>query len=252
MNKSASKKAKLALNPREAAFQRLLKAIQAIPGDSPRDQMRKFTAFALKVCVIKQAEELFGGGAGPLVPWCDLTLLGTDVDGTEDWCYEAGQAYGGAVEIFEPFECILGQLFSDFVGRGKKDDAQYFTPWNLACALIAFASTPQKDEWEMGDPTCGAGTLLLAKLHSLAAEDPKALRGLTVQANDRDPLCAAMTALQLLSNQLIWRMPIGGVVVECKDVITHYVEKRLVFWSLTRARFLAMDEEIRLEKANRG
>ncbi|EKT4065514.1 hypothetical protein QEG11_000919 [Stenotrophomonas maltophilia] len=250
MSKPTSKKAK-PTSPRDAAYQRLLKAVQTIPGDSPREKMRKFTALALKVCVLKQAEELFTWGYGPLVAWCDLKLLGTDVDGSEDWCLEAGQAYGGAVETFEPFECILGRLFNELVWSGKKNDAQHFTPWGLAMALNAFAQAPQKDEWPMGDPTCGAGTLLLVKLHELAGKDSKALRGLTVKANDRDPLCAAMTALQLLSNQLIWRMPIGRVVIECKDIITEYMEMRVVFWSLTRDRFIAMDEEIRLEKANR-
>jgi len=250
MSKRTSKKTKPA-DPRNESYKRLLKAIQAIPGDSPREKMRKFTALALKVLVLKQAELAVGRG-GPLAPWCDLTLLGTDVDGTEDWCLEAGQAYGGAVETFEPFECILGQLFSEFVGTGNKNDAQYFTPWDYARALAALAPTPQKDEWSMGDPTCGAGTLLLAKLHELAKKDPKALLGLTVKANDRDPLCSAMTALQLLSNQVIWRMPIGSVVLECKDIITQYLETRVVFWSLTRDRFIAMGEEIRLEKANRG
>ena len=42
---------------------------------------------------------------------------------------------------------------------------------------------------------------------------------LVVSANDRDPLCAAMTALQLLINQLVWERPIGAVHVECKDII---------------------------------
>ncbi len=37
------------------------------------------------------------------------------------------------------------------------------------------------------------------------------------------------------------------MVVECKDIITQYLETRVVFWSLTRDRFIAMDEEIRLE-----
>ncbi len=37
--------------------------------------MRKFTALALKVLVLKQAELAVGRG-GPLAPWCDLTLLG--------------------------------------------------------------------------------------------------------------------------------------------------------------------------------
>lgn len=55
MSKGTSKKAK-PTDPRNNAYQRLLKAIQAIPGESPREKMRKFTAFALKVCVINQAD----------------------------------------------------------------------------------------------------------------------------------------------------------------------------------------------------
>lgn len=125
MNKSRSKKTKPVLDPRQAAYQRLQKAIQAIPGDSPRDQMRKFTASALKVCVLNERVDLIRFGARPLVAWCDETLLGNGVQGTEAWCYEAGQAYGSAVETFEPFECILGQLFTEFVGSGKADDCQF-------------------------------------------------------------------------------------------------------------------------------
>jgi len=255
MSKSNSmKKAKPALDPRKAAYQRLLKAIQAIPGDSPRDQMRKFTAFALKVCVLNETVDLSGFGAKPLVAWCDETLLGNDVKGTETeaWCYEAGQAYGSAVETFEPFECILGRLFTEFVGSGKDDDCQFFTPWNAACFLAGFYVKPDKDNLLMCDPCCGAGTLLLAKLNQQAKEDAAVLRGVEVFANDRDPLCAAMTALQLLSNQLIWRMPIRQIFIECKDIITHYTESRAVFVSWMWTRFMAMSEEIRVEKSARG
>ena len=139
--------------------------------------MRKFTAFALKVCVINQAEELFTRGFGPLVAWCDLTLLGTDVQGSEDWCHEAGQAYGGAVETFEPFECILGRLFNELVWSGKRTTLN-ISPLGLGEGDERLCSSASKDEWPMGDPTCGAGTLLLVKLHELAGKDSKALRGL--------------------------------------------------------------------------
>jgi len=257
MSKSTSmKKAKPALDPRKAAYQRLLKAIQAIPGETSRDKLRKFTAFALKVCIHNEMTEWSLGVPKPLALMWEESLLGDDVVGTEAWCYEAGQAYGHAVETFEPFECILGRLFNEFVGAGKDNDCQHFTPWNIACGVVAFC--PQNvgqgltEKGAMNDPTCGTGTLLLAKLHQLAKGDAILLRGVTVFANDRDPLCAAMTALQLMSNQLIWRMPIDRVIVECKDIISQYLESRPVFFSCVMSRFLAMSDEIRLEKASRA
>ncbi|MCR6627207.1 MAG: hypothetical protein NVV67_13350 [Pseudoxanthomonas sp.] len=50
-----------------------------------------------------------------------------------------------------------------------------------------------------------------------------------MMANDRDPLCAAMTSLQLLMNQLVWERPIGLVNVECKDAITQHLKPKPVF-----------------------
>ncbi|MCO7473000.1 hypothetical protein [Stenotrophomonas maltophilia] len=240
MSKSTSmKKAKPALDPRKAAYQRLLKAIQAIPGDSPRDQMRKFTAFALKIGVLNQMMEVCQRGVVPLALSLDWTLLGEDVEGTEDWGREAGLAYGEAVAAFEPFECILGRLFNELVGTGrKKKDCQHFTPWDQATAIMHFLPAIP-DTHSIGEICCGAGTLLLGRLHQVAKADPLALRDISVLANDRDPLCAALTALQLLSNQLIWQMPLNRVVVECKDIISQYLEHRAVFLSCPFQRYQA-------------
>lgn len=239
MNKSRSKKAKRALDPRQAAYQRLLKAIQAIPGDSPRDQMRKFTAFALKIGVLNQMMEVCQRGVVPLALSLDWTLLGEDVEGTEEWGREAGQAYGEAVEAFKPFECILGRLFNELVGSGrKKKDCQHFTPWVQATAVMRFMPvTPEPHS--ISEICSGAGTLLLGSLHQVAKADPVALRGISVLANDRDPLCAALTALQLLSNQLIWQMPLNRVVVECKDIISEYLDQKAVFLSCPFQRYQA-------------
>lgn len=194
MSKPTSrKKAELAHNPREAAYQRVLKAIRAIPGDSPRDQMRKFTAFALKIGVMNQLAEVCQRGVVPLALSLDWTLLGEDVEGTEGWGREAGQAYGQAVAAFEPFECILGRLFNELVGTGrKKKDCQHFTPWGLATAITHFLPA-MPDTRSIAEICCGAGTLLLGRLHQVAKADPLALRGISVLANDRDPLCAALT-----------------------------------------------------------
>jgi len=222
MNKSISKKPERGLSPRDAAYQRLMKAIKAIPGFSPRDQLRKFTAFALKIGVLNQMVEVCQRGVVPLTLSLDWTLLGKDVGGTEEWGREAGKAYGEAVAAFEPFECILGRLFNELVGTGrKKKDCQHFTPWAQATAIMRFLPAIP-DAHKIGEICCGAGTLLLGRLHQVAKADPSALRDISVLANDRDPLCAALTALQLLSNQLIWRMPLSRVVVECKDIISQY------------------------------
>lgn len=214
------------LQKRAQAYKRLVKAVNCSPALSPRERMSKFVAYGLRAAVHKQLEKRKNGVGVSVLPWMDVGLLSdVDLEGG-DWGAEVADAYIAAIESAEPFECILGWVFNELAGSGqKKRDCQDFTPWALAQGAMRFLPRGLGDGCQeplFNDFTCGAGTLLLARVHALLwsqSNDPDALMDLVVSANDRDPLCAAMTALQLLINQLVWERPIGAVHVECKDII---------------------------------
>ena len=173
------------------------------------------------------------------MPWMDMELLGPVKEGQADWHGQVTDAYVAAMQHAAPFECLLGELFNVVVGAGQKSDCQHFTPWDMASAiprLLPEGRTLTGDAMvapvTVMDPACGSGTLLLAQIQGHLRNGhnrPDALKSLVVMANDRDPLCAAMTALQLLMNQLVWERPIGLVNVECKDTITECLEPKPVF-----------------------
>lgn len=223
------------------AYKRLKKAVMDIPAHSARERMSKFVAYGLRSSIHMQLEKRRKGEGVPVLPWMDVGLL-SDVDFEDgEWHAEVADAYVAAIESAEPFECILSQLFNELVGSGqKKRDCQDFTPWGIARAMQRFLPLTVDAGQEMpllNDPTCGSGTLLLAQLWGLVQkhrDDPDALKDIVVSANDRDPLCAAMTALQLLINQLVWERPIGCVQVECKDVISQLAWVVPVFASEAR------------------
>lgn len=224
---------------KEAANKRLVKAIRAIPASNNRERMTLFVNYGLKAAVYRQLEKFVANSGLPVMPWVDMDLLGALNEKQADWHGEATDAYVSAMQHAAPFECLLGELFNVVVGAGHKSDCQHFTPWGMASAIPRFLPEGMQVTEEASaapvtvmDPACGAGTLLLAQIqdHLLkGGSRPDALRNLVVMANDRDPLCAAMTSLQLLMNQLVWERPIGLVNVECKDAITQHLEPKPVF-----------------------
>ncbi len=222
-----------------AANKRLVKAIRAIPASNNRERMTLFVNYALKVAVHRQLEKFQAKLGLSVMPWVDMDLLGPVKEGQADWHGQVTDAYVAAMQHAAPFECLLGELFNVVVGAGQKSDCQHFTPWDMASAiprLLPEGRTLTGDAnvapVTVMDPACGSGTLLLAQIQGHLRNGhnrPDALKNLVVMANDRDPLCAAMTALQLLMNQLVWERPIGLVNVECKDTITECLEPKPVF-----------------------
>lgn len=222
-----------------AANKRLVKAIRAIPASNNRERMTLFVNYALKVAVHRQLEKFQANLGLPVMPWVDMDLLGPVKEGQADWHGQVTDAYVTAMQHAAPFECLLGEVFNVVVGAGQKSDCQHFTPWDMASAiprLLPEGRTLTGDAMvapvTVMDPACGSGTLLLAQIQGHLRNDhnrPDALKNLVVMANDRDPLCAATTALQLLMNQLVWEQPIGLVNVECKDTITEYLKPKPVF-----------------------
>jgi len=226
-----------------AANKRLVKAIRAIPASNNRERMTLFVNYALKAAVHRQLEKFQANLGLPVMPWVDMDLLGPVKEGQADWHGQVTDAYVTAMQHAAPFECLLGEVFNVVVGAGQKSDCQHFTPWDMASAiprLLPEGRTLTGDAMvapvTVMDPACGSGTLLLAQIQGHLRNGhnrPDALKSLVVMANDRDPLCAAMTALQLLMNQLVWERPIGLVNVECKDTITECLEPKPVFGTVT-------------------
>ncbi len=226
-----------------AANKRLVKAIRAIPASNNRERMTLFVNYALKAAVHRQLEKFQANLGLPVMPWVDMDLLGPVKEGQADWHGQVTDAYVTAMQHAAPFECLLGEVFNVVVGAGQKSDCQHFTPWDMASAiprLLPEGRTLTGDAMvapvTVMDPACGSGTLLLAQIQGHLRNGhnrPGALKSLVVMANDRDPLCAAMTALQLLMNQLVWERPIGLVNVECKDTITECLEPKPVFGTVT-------------------
>ena len=167
-------------------------------------------------------------GFTPIDP--DVPLPGQDAIGT------AVTAYFEAVRDNEPFTDLLTPVHAHFLGQyGGEGLGQYFTPWDLAKLAAALSVDHSKRHGRpaplrINDPCCGAGGLLLAAIQDDLArftnhdERFAAAFSLHVHANDIDPLCSAMTALQLTTNQLIHSLALGEVRIEVGDTLTKKVE----------------------------
>lgn len=141
------------------------------------------------------------------------------------------RVYFAAVRSLPPWTDLLGFLHAEVASRRDlKGKGQHFTPNPLATASLLFM--PRQTGGEVSDPTCGSGALLLA-----AVRQNTDLTRMTLHANDRDPLCCAMTALQLLASSIMHadtQGVVGCVEVTCADVIKDYLVERPVFWRCER------------------
>lgn len=129
-------------------------------------------------------------------------------------------AYGDAIKVHGPFTDLLGPLYAVLVGGGGQNACQHFTPWNMAMGIVSTCPKSQSSTYTIADPACGAGTLLLAQLQARHNTEGKQGCGTAiVMAGDKDPLCAAMTALQLMASQFAFSCPIGEVSISVEDAI---------------------------------
>lgn len=145
---------------------------------------------------------------------------------------QAGDAYMDALHAASPFEDVLTQVHAHLLGRsGGNGLGQHFTPSDMTKLVAALGADHRKrhptgrDLCRVYEPCCGAGGLVLAQIQVLVEEG----KVITVHATDLDPLCSAMTALQLLANQIVHRMPLRECVVTVGDVLTG--RQRLAFAS---------------------
>jgi hypothetical protein len=166
----------------------------------------------------------------------------------------AVDAYMRAVKTNPPFTDLLTPIHAHFLGANGKGLGQFFTPWDLAKLCSALAIDHQQRHGEpspvrMSDPCCGAGGLLLAYIQDrlydrkqhpaepggdVYARFERAINT-RVHANDIDPLCSAMTALQLCASQFVHMLDgtsLGSVEIEVGCTLTG--KKVVAFRSMSR------------------
>ncbi|MBN8884434.1 MAG: hypothetical protein J0I77_01830 [Rudaea sp.] len=147
---------------------------------------------------------------------------------------EAASAYLDAVVRAEPFADILGDMHQHSIG--SRQLAQFFTPPNLATGAARFLdrATPMRPTlYEVLDPSCGAGALLLAHIRRrLQVEGSAGVWGMVLQGNDLDPLCSLMTATQIFANEIAHGVVVGVVYISVGDGLT--LEGPPLHWSMRR------------------
>lgn len=144
------------------------------------------------------------------------------------------ELYAEEVEANPAFQDLLGPLYMEMAAQmPQKELGQFFTPWVVASANAAIVhhdqSVPSSSSgplFRIGEPSSGSGVMLLAYLNHLLSEQGKpALRSLSIHAWDLDPLCARMTAVQIVSNLNLRDVTLGELFVVHGNSLTKEIHE---------------------------
>ncbi|WP_254806855.1 SAM-dependent methyltransferase [Xanthomonas campestris] len=138
-------------------------------------------------------------------------------------------AYLNAVTASRPFEDVLGRVHAELLARRGEGLGQFFFPGdllNLAQGLDT-RHRPGGSGVKVYDSCCGAGSLALAAIRGRLKHTTS--EKILVLAGDIDPLCAAMTALQIHANQTFHLLPLGAVKVTVGNELVG--ERHPGYWS---------------------
>lgn len=216
-----------------ATLQSLCKAIRAIPGRG-HVPFAKFLFHTLRACM--EAEAMLGKQAAFLnLPlWVEQ---GAEVaPPTEsEAVLNATRAYMTLVLESPPFTDVLCGAHAHLLARGDGDGlGQYFIPWDFADLTATLVRNhlvhhPLKREpgapFTIQEPACGAGGLILGLLRDLPPHVSS--REVLIEAIDLDPLCCAMTTLQLVANSLLHGKLFHRVRIWCGNTLLPPEELRL-------------------------
>lgn len=174
-------------------------------------------------------------------------------------------AYQELVKASAPFQDVLTDLASEFLGRDGKDLGQFMTPRDLAMLVAEMAIDPdlksyrekvQRGEMiKVADP-CGSGTgsLLLAVLHKLRREAPELLPNVGVYGVDVDVDMARTTAVQIIWNCLLHDIRVAHVSVWHANALVDYLAKppMVVFDPLKYTQNLGVQEWVGCKEQSYG
>lgn len=125
------------------------------------------------------------------------------------------RAYTELVIECRPFEDVLVWVHAELLAIKRGDGlGQFFTPPDLVELQAALSRqfkphSANPRHIRIHEPACGAGGLLLGQIRSRMEELPA--DAIEVCGVDLDPLCVAMTALQVQASQVLHRSPLKHV-----------------------------------------
>ncbi|NEV62339.1 N-6 DNA methylase [Thiorhodococcus minor] len=135
-----------------------------------------------------------------------------------------------------PWTDLLGSVYMELSSRGQQRWlGQFFTPPAVATCMAELQLADLNDRLSAGDtlirvlePAAGSGVMLLALCQVVLKRHGRtALSRLSLTAVDLDPLCAAMTATQLLANAVV-HGPLGELRVDHGNALTGELFETLV------------------------
>lgn len=218
---SITKQNKSALEDRNALIKEKTKAfsksIQRLPGISNQEKMKNLA----EVGIADLAMHMMGNGWSVLLgqPLETFVTMKDNIQGGYDAAFKE---YIELVRLMEPFTDIFGPLQVELTfDSHAKLQGQFFTPPLLASGASRFIKTVDRYDfgYAIADPMCGYGELIMACLRGMSDE---AMKGAFFCENDKDPLCAKITALQLMANQVVHKRVVGSLEVQCRDIIAEY------------------------------
>ncbi len=215
-------------------IKRLVKAIDAISADTQRDKLRWTCQLALS----QLARFIQTRNTTYVIQtdWSDFgfTELQANPKTPPAWSVEVLEAYLAAVQSNDPWMDIFSEIHAAMFDSSAKQLSQHFTPNYVAQKTLKFLSSgldhkkESKDLITVCDPCCGSGVLVLAQLNQMEI-DGFNINRVELYLNDKDPLCCAMTLMQLMANIVVHGKSIGGVIMWCSDLITEYHTKKAIF-----------------------
>ena len=225
---------------------KLHKAIAALPGaPGKKGNLDRFAMFVqTALMALWKSHEAHMASKGVSVGTIAPKVLGFISKKPDEWSAlalplaEAFKAYFAAVVASEPFHDVLGDVFQEMY-LADKSMGQFLTPADLADLTGALAAShfnryppALKDGiFTVYEPAVGAGGLLLGQFRQWNSQGVLVpFSKIKVVANDLDPLCSAMTALQLLANAIYHlqdfatiRITVGNTLLTELEVGMDYV-----------------------------
>ena len=125
----------------------------------------------------------------------------------------------------EPFEDVITPIYAEAFLSGVA--GQFMSPLSLGVLLQQLVMTPQRsgkadDPYTLADQCVGTGALSLGSLRSIYEQEGKVgVSRVKLWINDIDLRLVKIAMFQILFHSIQHCAPLGGLVVENKDIIRH-------------------------------